>query len=59
MKIDFRALKEEREYVFQERLGIICEGRDPTAEEIAIASAEADRRMAELAQKKRPTELPR
>ncbi len=41
-------LREEWNYRYQERLGILCEDRVPTSEEDQIARKEADETVAKL-----------
>ena len=41
-------LKQEWDYRYEERLGILCGDKEPTVEEIAIAGAEADKAVADL-----------
>lgn len=44
-------LQEEWEYRFNERLGIMCEDREPTPEQVRVARTEADKAVAELKEK--------
>lgn len=41
-------LQEEWQYRFQERLGMMCEDRVPTYEQVQLAGAEADKAVADL-----------
>lgn len=40
--------KDEWNYLYNERLGMVCEGRAPTDREMQLAKMEADRIIAEL-----------
>jgi len=41
-------LKTEWDYIYTERLSILCEDRDPTPEQVRIARTEADHHIAAL-----------
>lgn len=52
--MSLKELYEEHEYRISERLGILCEDRQPTAEQMEIAQREADEWLRETTRKPSP-----
>jgi hypothetical protein len=50
-------IRAEREYRIQERLGILCEDRAPTAAQLEIATREADEWVESVKPKREQSEL--
>lgn len=58
MKISFRKLKEEWEYIYEERLGIMTEGDEPSDRQREIARDEADAHVEKCKQYLEKTQNP-
>lgn len=48
LKMSINEIKEEWEYILKERLGMLCEDREATPEQIKLAMQEADEHIKKL-----------